>query len=70
MLNFVYLILSGGMDAEPNAVPWQVSIQAVAKSETTTLCGPTPKNVSLHVCGGSIINERTILTAAHCFLSS
>ncbi|XP_077482269.1 serine protease 33 [Stigmatopora argus] len=41
----------GGMDASDGAWPWQVSIQKDA----------------IHVCGGSIITENWILSAAHCF---
>nr|XP_061807660.1 prostasin-like [Nerophis lumbriciformis] len=41
----------GGMDASVGAWPWQVSIQKDA----------------VHVCGGSIITENWILSAAHCF---
>ncbi|XP_061613076.1 polyserase-2 isoform X2 [Phyllopteryx taeniolatus] len=41
----------GGMDASDGAWPWQVSVQKDAG----------------HVCGGSIITENWILSAAHCF---
>ncbi|XP_077358082.1 serine protease 27 [Festucalex cinctus] len=41
----------GGMDASDGAWPWQVSVQ----------------NDKGHVCGGSIITENWILSAAHCF---
>ncbi|XP_061667145.1 serine protease 27 [Syngnathoides biaculeatus] len=41
----------GGMDATDGAWPWQVSVQKDAA----------------HVCGGSIITENWILSAAHCF---
>lgn len=40
----------GGQDAEPHAYPWQISM----------------KSLGQHFCGGSIINERQILSAAHC----
>uniref|UniRef100_A0A452RRF7 tryptase n=1 Tax=Ursus americanus TaxID=9643 RepID=A0A452RRF7_URSAM len=41
----------GGMDALERKWPWQVSVQYRG----------------FHVCGGSIINEYWILSAAHCF---
>ncbi|ESN95799.1 hypothetical protein HELRODRAFT_178982 [Helobdella robusta] len=41
----------GGIEARPNEFPWQVSVQ-------------TKKGT--HSCGGSIINSKWIITAAHC----
>ncbi|XP_045892595.1 chymotrypsinogen B-like [Micropterus dolomieu] len=41
----------GGADAVPGSWPWQVSLQTNG----------------LHFCGGSLINNQWILTAAHCF---
>jgi len=40
----------GGHDAEPHAYPWQISM----------------KSFGSHICGGSIINEKQVLCAAHC----
>ncbi|XP_064480499.1 chymotrypsinogen A-like [Ornithodoros turicata] len=48
------LRISGGADALPNEFPWQVAM-------TTKSCGWTS-----YGCGGSIINDRWIVTAAHC----
>ena len=48
----------GGKDVESH-IPWQVSIQRYnVKPNTWT-----------HFCGGTILNQYTILTAAHCFYS-
>lgn len=61
-------LIGGGQDAQPSSVPWQVSIQTIPKLPVG-LCGEL-KNLSIHFCGGSIIDDTTILTAAHCFLTS
>ncbi|KAF5278801.1 hypothetical protein FQR65_LT03488 [Abscondita terminalis] len=42
----------GGTEAEDAEFPYQVSLKFLQK----------------YICGGSIINEKTVLTAAHCFL--
>ncbi|KAM9457778.1 serine protease 27-like isoform 2-T2 [Clarias gariepinus] len=43
----------GGENASPGSWPWQVSIQRGGS----------------HFCGGSLINENWVLSAAHCFQS-
>uniref|UniRef100_A0A670IAA4 Peptidase S1 domain-containing protein n=1 Tax=Podarcis muralis TaxID=64176 RepID=A0A670IAA4_PODMU len=45
----------GGRDAEPGAWPWQVSLQVYRFGTGYH-----------HVCGGSVINNYSVLTAAHC----
>ncbi|XP_053371239.1 polyserase-2-like [Clarias gariepinus] len=43
----------GGLDAVPGSWPWQVSLQVYGS----------------HYCGGSLINNGWVLSAAHCFKS-
>merc|ERR1712025_686845 len=40
----------GGEEAPPHEFPWQISL----------------RNLGSHICGGSIINENQVITAAHC----
>ena len=41
----------GGVDTTIEEIPYQISLQYWGS----------------HACGGAILNENTILTAAHCF---
>jgi len=42
----------GGEEAVPHSIPWQVSLRR--------------KSDNFHFCGGSVADENTIITAAHC----
>ncbi|XP_048850273.1 coagulation factor XI-like isoform X2 [Brienomyrus brachyistius] len=48
----------GGRDAAPGAWPWQVSLQLKHRSGNS------------HICGGSSLSPRWIITAAHCLEST
>jgi secreted trypsin-like serine protease len=47
------MMVINGIDADPDMYPWQVSLQL--------------KGEANHFCGGSMISECHVLTAAHCF---
>merc|ERR1719370_1131481 len=42
----------GGHEAEPHSIPWQVSLRRSSDN--------------FHFCGGSVVGEKHIVTAAHC----
>lgn len=44
----------GGIEVAPNSLPFQISLQL------------RKGNSYFHICGGSVLDETTILTAAHC----
>jgi secreted trypsin-like serine protease len=48
----------GGTPAQPGAYPWQASLVVSWISDPS----------SAHFCGGSVIRDRWILTAAHCLV--
>ncbi len=45
----------GGTEVVPNSLPFQISLQRKSSS-----------GIFAQSCGGSILNENTILDAAHC----
>ena len=53
------LRIVGGRPAKDGEFPWQVSIQVKNQSGSGNY---------IHSCGGIILSENTILTAAHCLV--
>jgi trypsin len=47
-------MIVGGIDAQAHEFPWQTSMRT--------------KSTNSHFCGGFIINERWVMTAAHCMV--
>ena len=52
----------GGKDA-PSEIPWQVSIRLGMDNSLGWPGG-------MHWCGGTILDSKTILSAAHCFFGT
>merc|ERR1719187_1122539 len=51
----VSAFIVGGTEAVAHSLPWQISLQATYYGYDIG-----------HICGGSIISERYVVTAAHC----
>ena len=51
--------IKGGKKSKPGSFPWQVSIHLNSRQYPSPLKG--------HFCGGTLINDDWIVTAAHCF---
>ena len=56
-IEFLSIRIIGGRTAQPGEFPWQVAIEK--RINHTEKFG--------EYCGGSILSQNTILTAAHCF---
>lgn len=50
----------GGQAIYIDSAPWQVSVRLMALEEKMYGLG--------HICGGAVISERVVITAAHCTL--
>ena len=53
----------GGLHAPYGHYPWTAGIRTVTKGLTDSNGAP----VTSHWCGGIVVNENWILSAAHCF---
>lgn len=64
--HFEFWDIVGGADVKPHFLPWTVAIYQVVRFPATSATNFTSQQFYRFICGGTLVSNRHVVSAAHC----